>query len=152
MPDFFMRYRVRLPSCIVSASCRSGVDPMKGEHEKTRRKRDPTQSWPFSVGSASCEVKPLAAAHSGIRQNGTSLVRRCLGEWILRLAQASSCSARHPDLPGVYVRSGVYGNPRIHTELRTQGYTCSRKRIARLMREQEISAKPKRRRVLITHS
>jgi hypothetical protein len=29
----------------------------------------------FSVRSTSCEVKPLVAPHSGIRQNGTSLVR-----------------------------------------------------------------------------
>lgn len=47
---------------------------------------------------------------------------------------------------------GVYGSPRIHAELRTQGYTCSRKRIARLMRAQGISAKPKRRRVVTTDS
>jgi hypothetical protein len=30
-----LRYRVRLSSCVVSASCSSGVDPMRGEHEKT---------------------------------------------------------------------------------------------------------------------
>ena len=29
----------------------------------------------FSVCSTSCEVKPLVAPHSGIRRNGTSLVR-----------------------------------------------------------------------------
>jgi len=34
----------------------------------------------------------------------------------------------------------VYGSPRIHAELRDQGITSSRKRVARLMREQGLSA------------
>jgi putative transposase len=40
---------------------------------------------------------------------------------------------------------GVYGSPRICKELRAQGESCSRKRIARLMREGDIVAKMKRR-------
>jgi len=39
----------------------------------------------------------------------------------------------------------VYGSPRIHAELREQGIHCGRKRVVRLMREQQISAKKKRR-------
>lgn len=39
---------------------------------------------------------------------------------------------------------GVYGSPRIHAELRDQGMRCSRERTARLMREMELCAKPKR--------
>ena len=39
-----------------------------------------------------------------------------------------------------------YGSPRILVELRDQGYRCSRKRVARLMREQGICARHKRRR------
>jgi len=34
----------------------------------------------------------------------------------------------------------VYGSPRMHAELRDQGITSSRKRVARLMREQGLSA------------
>jgi hypothetical protein len=30
----------------------------------------------------------------------------------------------------------VYGSPRLHAELKEQGIHCSRKRVARLMREQ----------------
>ncbi len=45
-----------------------------------------------------------------------------------------------------------YGSPRIHVELRDQGITCSRKRVARLMRVAGISAKPKRRRICTTDS
>jgi len=45
---------------------------------------------------------------------------------------------------------GRYGSPRIHRELRDQGRNVSRKRVARLMQETELSARPKRRRVLTT--
>lgn len=46
----------------------------------------------------------------------------------------------------------VYGSPRIHAELADQGYRCSRKRIARLMRENGITASRKRRRVVTPNS
>lgn len=39
---------------------------------------------------------------------------------------------------------GVYGSPRLHAELRSRGLRCSRERTARLMREMELCAKPKR--------
>lgn len=42
---------------------------------------------------------------------------------------------------------GLYGSPRIHAALRQQGLCCSRKRVARLMRQQGIHSRrrPKRR-------
>jgi putative transposase len=46
----------------------------------------------------------------------------------------------------------VYGSPRIHAELRDQGITVSRKRVARLMREQGLSACRRRHRTITTHS
>ncbi len=46
----------------------------------------------------------------------------------------------------------VYGSPRIHAEPRERGWHCGRKRIARLMREQGISARKPRRRVCTTDS
>lgn len=51
---------------------------------------------------------------------------------------------------GFYTHHGRYGSPRLHVELREQGRRCSRKRVARLMREVGLSAKRKRRRVLTT--
>lgn len=45
---------------------------------------------------------------------------------------------------------GKYGSPRIHVELRDRGRSISRKRVARLMREAEISAKRKQRRLVTT--
>nr|HET6904698.1 IS3 family transposase [Ktedonobacteraceae bacterium] len=45
---------------------------------------------------------------------------------------------------------GRYGGPRVHRELKDQGYRTSRKRVARLMREADISVIRKRRRVLTT--
>jgi len=40
---------------------------------------------------------------------------------------------------------GRYGSPRILVELQAQGYRCSRKRVARLMREQGLCARKSRR-------
>jgi putative transposase len=45
---------------------------------------------------------------------------------------------------------GRYGSPRLHVELQEQGLRCSRKRVARLMREAGLCAKRRRRRVLTT--
>jgi transposase InsO family protein len=45
---------------------------------------------------------------------------------------------------------GRYGSPRIHMELKDQGRSISRKRVARLMRETDMSARRKKRRVLTT--
>jgi HTH-like domain/Integrase core domain len=47
---------------------------------------------------------------------------------------------------------GHYGSPRIHAELKTQGVHCARKRVARLMREQQLSARKKKRKVRTTNS
>lgn len=49
-----------------------------------------------------------------------------------------------------YDNRAVYRSPRIHAELRAQGVRCARKRIARLMREQELVAKRPRRRTRTT--
>lgn len=46
----------------------------------------------------------------------------------------------------------TYGSPRIHAELRSQGRCCSRKRIARLMRQHGVSARRKRHRTCTTDS
>src|SRR2546423_9426700 len=46
----------------------------------------------------------------------------------------------------------VYGSPRVHAELHAQGLHCSRKRVARLMREQGLCAQRPRHRTITTHS
>jgi transposase InsO family protein len=38
----------------------------------------------------------------------------------------------------------TYGSPRIHAELKTQGFSCSRPRVARIMRREKIVAKMSR--------
>jgi transposase InsO family protein len=60
-----------------------------------------------------------------------------LGERIVRLYQANR---------------QVYGSPRIHAALRAEGQQCGRKRVARLMREQGLSAKRRTHRVRTTDS
>jgi putative transposase len=47
---------------------------------------------------------------------------------------------------------GVYGSPRIHAELQAQGIRCGQKRVARLMRELDISAQRPKHRTITTHS
>ena len=47
---------------------------------------------------------------------------------------------------------GVYGSPRITAELRSQGFRCGRNRIARLMRENRIRARIKKRFKVTTQS
>ena len=46
----------------------------------------------------------------------------------------------------------TYGSPRVHAELRARGQRVSRKRVARLMRQQDIAARKKRRFVRTTDS
>jgi putative transposase len=60
-----------------------------------------------------------------------------LGERIVRIYQANR---------------QVYGSPRIHAVLRGEGEHCGRKRVARLMREQGLSAKPRTHRLRTTDS
>jgi len=40
-----------------------------------------------------------------------------------------------------YANRQVYGSPRVHAELQAQGIHCARKRVARLMRDQELTAR-----------
>jgi putative transposase len=59
-------------------------------------------------------------------------------------AQADAALAQH--IAQVHTASQArYGSPRIQAELRAAGVRCSRKRIARLMREQQLAGKRRRR-------
>jgi putative transposase len=51
-----------------------------------------------------------------------------------------------------HVNRQVHGSPRIHADLRDQGMCVSRKRVARLMREQGLSACRRRHRTMPTKS
>jgi transposase InsO family protein len=45
---------------------------------------------------------------------------------------------------------GTYGSPRIHAQLRQAGFSCSKQRVERLMRQRGLSGKCKQRRRLVT--
>jgi transposase InsO family protein len=45
---------------------------------------------------------------------------------------------------------GTYGYPRVHAELRARGEVCTRKRVARLMRQQGLCGRRKGRRYVVT--
>lgn len=60
-----------------------------------------------------------------------------LGEQIVRIYQANR---------------QVYGSPRIHAVLRAEGKPCGKKRVARLMRERGLSARPRKHRTRTTDS
>jgi len=68
--------------------------------------------------------------------------------WALRppSQRAMSDSKLVPVIRACHVRSrGTYGSPRIHQDLRALGHRVSRKRVARLMRREGVSARPPRR-------
>ncbi len=57
------------------------------------------------------------------------------------------------EIKKIYSKSrGTYGSPRIYRELRKMGYGCNRKRVVRIMRENDIKAKTKRKYKLTTNS
>jgi putative transposase len=62
--------------------------------------------------------------------------RQQTDKWLLAMIQTAYQAGR-----------GVYGSPRIHASLREQGVRCSRKRVARLMRQAGLHScrRPKRR-------
>src|SRR5713101_3268112 len=68
-------------------------------------------------------------------------------ERLLRMAPAADlesctrgCAAASPDPRRVHCESGIYGAPRVFLDLREAGETCSKHRVARLMRINGIRA------------
>jgi len=65
--------------------------------------------------------------------------------------RAPSAHQQHDDALRRHIRRtfqvgrGVYGSPRIHAALPQEGIRCGRKRVARLMREEGLAARPVRR-------
>lgn len=67
--------------------------------------------------------------------------------WLGRPMSRRECENRRlvQDIKEVHqAKRGVYGSPRVHAELKSKGMHHSKKRVARLMRENGIRAKQKR--------
>ena len=91
-----------------------------------------------SQGAVETLCRALSVSVSGFyawRQRGTSQRATEDGKLLEQIRQAYEAGR------------GVYGSPRIHAYLRHQGIRCSRKRVARLMRQHQIASRrrPKRR-------
>jgi putative transposase len=68
--------------------------------------------------------------------------------WLKRPAAAHSFEDQRlaVEISAIYqAHRGRYGSPRVHVELRDRGYRTGRKRVARLMREQRLRARHRRR-------
>jgi transposase InsO family protein len=68
--------------------------------------------------------------------------------WLKRPAAAHSFKDQRlaVEIAAIYQEHrGRYGSPRVHVELRDRGYRTGRKRVARLMREQSLRARHRRR-------
>ena len=77
--------------------------------------------------------------------------------WLRRLGAPSRRSQANTGLGErigriYHANRQVYGSPRIHAVLRAEGERIGRKRVARLMREQGLSAKPRTHRTRTTDS
>ena len=74
------------------------------------------------------------------------------------LKRASSQRSQHNTVLGErivrisHANRQVYGSPRMHAVLHAEGHPCGRKRVARLMRERGLSARPPRHRTRTTDS
>ncbi len=53
---------------------------------------------------------------------------------------------------GCQANCRVDGSPWVHAQVRTQGITCARQRVGRLMHEQGLAARRPRHRTITTHS
>jgi transposase InsO family protein len=94
----------------------------------------------FRLGKM-CEV--LVVSRSGYHNYIRNRTRRKQFEYHKLLAE----------IKRIYSKSrGTYGSPRIYRELRKMGYLYNRKRVVRIMRENNIKAKTKRKYKVTTNS
>jgi transposase InsO family protein len=84
-----------------------------------------------------------------VRQNGSSPVSRsAYYQWSKHLPCARELSDAELAAKMIEIHDtskGTYGAPRIHAQLRQSGFLCARKRVARIMRQQGLAGRCRRR-------
>jgi putative transposase len=86
---------------------------------------------------------------------GLGLARSGYYAWRLRSLSAAAQPDRQltSQIQTIFSDSRrTYASPRVHAELQAQGVGCARKRVARLMRQAQLCARPRRRSIRSTDS
>ncbi len=102
----------------------------------------------FIHAKKACFAVAALCEHLGVSRSGYYA-------WVRRAESARSQSDRELGLEVAAVHQesrGRYGSPRVHAELRARGRHVARKRVARLMRQQGLAARRRRRFVRTTDS
>ena len=125
---------------------------LRRELEVTRQERDILKKSTCPLFAQPGLMYPFIAEHAS--QYAVSTMCRVLqvsvsGYYDWRTREPSAHEREDGELAReihriFHANRGVYGSPRVHAELRSRGIRCSRERTARLMREMELCAKPKR--------
>ena len=102
----------------------------------------------MSKHAGECSIRAMCKAF-GVARSGYCRWRSQAG--ITQHAQADAELTEQ--IRTVFEHSGqTYAAPRVYAELKAQGLQCSRRRMARLMRAAQLSAKPARRRAQTTQT
>ncbi|MHB0708115.1 IS3 family transposase [Roseomonas mucosa] len=127
---------------------------LRRENEILRQERDLLKKQPPSSPRRQVDEVPAHRCGEGGSTSATSVQysrRECERVPCLEGEDSHPAAAGGPDPPGSIIRghftcsNETYGSPRMHAELKAQGLSIGRHRVARLMRDNGLKALQKRR-------